>query len=314
MAAVRQERHTSSGDSSLDLEFTVDRVEMSVAERVYATLTVTARPEAVITLPTPGEATPHTGGAPVQTLGDFTVVSSERTEAAMGTLRTTTLRLVLEPFLAGSKIIPSLEVRAKDSGKGFSLRTEAVTVAVKPAAGDKDDAQMPLEPARAPMALAAPVTSRVSRGMVIAGAAATVAMLASFGFVIAHSRKRGRAVDPLIRVRAGFARSRETLAGDPTQTGALAAASLLHTTISTYLRDAMHIPADTHTGSSLAASIDRAERMTPDAKAELTRLLSDLERLRFAPDAASAPGVEQLVTRCATWVDSVNAAVPGGRA
>jgi hypothetical protein len=324
MPAVKQERHSASGDSTLDVEFSVDRVEMSVAERVYATLVVTARPEAVITLPDVGSSDAPsrnaavtggpTPGTTAKTLGDFTVVSAERTEHIEGAKRQTTLRVVLEPFLAGTKTIPPLEVKAKDGGKGFSVRTEAVSVNVLAAAAEKNNAQTPLEPARGPVALMAPAEKRLSRPMIIGGAAATVAVLAAFGFVIAHSRGRKRGVTPLVRVLGGFDRVREMLAADGTRSGALAAASLLHEAFTEYLRDELAIPADTHTGRGLVAAVERTGTLTPAARADLVALTSDMERIRFAPDVASAAGVEQIVTRCAAWIDCVHATTTGGHA
>jgi hypothetical protein len=319
VAAVKQDRRTASGDATLGVELTVDRVEMTVAERVYATLAVSTRAEAVVMLPEDGKAggfgglkepqrsSGVPGSATPTTLGGFNVVSRDVSERDEGAMRRTTVRYVLEPFLAGEKTIPALEVRAKDGGRSLSLKTEPVKVLVKAVAGEKDDASTPLEPLRATMEIAAPVKRKITRGMIIAGGAALVGMLAAFGFMIAHSRLRARPVDPVVRVHEGLSRVRTMLAADSSRAGATAAATELRRVFAEYLRDGVGLPADTQTGSELAAAAEQSS-VSAEAKAELVRLLGDMDRVRFAPDAAVGPVVEHLVTQCGTLVDGINAA------
>lgn len=313
LPAIRQERHTASGDARLDLEFIVDRIDMTVAERVYATLIATARPEATVTMPDLGASLAEGADPGPRTLGGFTIVSSDTTDTIDGSSRRTTLRVVLEPFLAGEKHIPSLEVRARDAGKGFSLRTEEVTINVRAVADKTASAQTPLEPARGPVALAAPTGRTSVCGAIVAGGAAAVAILAALGFVVARSGRK-REVDPAVRVRSEFERVRAMLVVDPSQAGARAAVNDLRAALAEYLRDAVGVPADTRTGADLSMAIQRSVLLTPDQRTELGRVLEEMERSQFAPDAASGAGAERLVARCAAWVDRVHAGTTGGEA
>jgi hypothetical protein len=299
--AVKQTRHTAMGDASLDLELTLDHAEMTVAQRLDATLVITVRSSATITPP----PTPAS-------LGDFNVISSSTHETLEGARKELTQHFVLEPFLAGDKSFPSIEVLATDGSHQLSLKTEPVTIKVSPTAEADATAQTPLAPARAPVALLAPTPDHTARLVwIIAG---TVVAMGSVGAgLVAAQRRRARIYNlPTNRVARDLDEVAKMLASDDREQAGRAAAAL-HEGLSRFLRDQFAIPAPTSTAAELEEALSGSTIPGPD-RAPLSTLLTEIERVRFGPGGAPAPIVRQLLDRTQVWVQSVSHLPPATEA
>jgi hypothetical protein len=292
-AAIQRTLRTNSGEASLAVAMSIDRAELTVADRVLVTLTCSTRAGAALSLPSFD-----------QRLGDFTLVSSENSEqanAAGG--RDTITRLVLEPFLFGDKTIPSIAVEATDAGRTLSLKTEPVTLRVSPVAADDANDKTPLDPAKSPVALL--VSPR--RDYTLVGALAGGVLILTVGTIVSLSivsaRRARRAADPAVRVKLALNAVRARLGASCTHAEAAEVAEELFRAVAGYLCDAWTLPADTRPLAQCAPLIASLDAMHLDARAELARLLADLERTRFAPDAASVPVVQTLLDRCIAFID-----------
>ncbi len=293
---IQRAQHTAAGEATLDLATTIDRTDLTVADRLNISFACTTRPVATLTLPEVGAE-----------LGDFTVASSAKSERLdpRGN-RITTLALILEPFLAGNKVVPPLSFQAIDGGKTLTLKSEPITARVLPVADAKADAKTPLEPAKAPVAIAIPAASR-RIALIATAAGTTVAIAAALGFAaLASSRRRKREADPAFRARRDLDALRASLAQSSTRADASVASERLFRIFASYLSAALGIPAHTQPHSAIAAAIATSHRLTADQRNELNALLAELERTRFAPDAASMPSVQTLLDRVAIFINQAS--------
>lgn len=293
---IQRTQRTSAGEAILDLTTTIDRTDLSVADRLNITFACTTRADATLTFPEISAA-----------LGDFTVASSARSERLdpRGN-RITTLSLILEPFLAGNKVLPPLAFEAIDTGKTLALKTDPITVHVVPIADANADAKTPLEPAKAPVGIALPARSH--RTVLIATiAGVTVAIAAALSFAaLASSRRQKREANPAFRARRELDAIRRTLGQSSTRAHASDAIARIFRAFAAYLSDGLGIPANTQPHATIAAAISLSPRFTADQRNELNALLAELERVRFAPDAASVPAAQTLLDRVSSFVDQAS--------
>jgi hypothetical protein len=299
---VQQDRHTGAGDATLDVQLTLDRVEMTVAERLIATLTVSARPDASLTLPTFSN-----------TLGDFTIVSSESKARIEGPLLRTTVRYVLEPFLAGDKQIPTMEIRALDGKRTLTLRTEPVSIKVGAVAGTGDTEKTPLEPARGPVALIAPKRNDLRRPIWVGVVSALVGTVASMGVVALQRRRARRLALPINRVRRELDALSLALGSSESREEAAGSAARLREALATFLHGHFGLPAPTSTARELDAALASSQLFQQD-RDSLAALLEELDRARFGPGGVTAPVVRGLLERVRVWVEAAAhlPAVKGG--
>lgn len=110
----------------LRLDLVVDRIEMTVADRLTFSLSASAPADLVVEFPEHGNR-----------LGDFIVIESRETPARIvgdGTVKITE-DLILEPFLAGTYHIPPIKVAFWKPGEnergGQTLATDEVKVSVR---------------------------------------------------------------------------------------------------------------------------------------------------------------------------------------
>jgi hypothetical protein len=295
--AVQRSQHTASGDALLDVATSVDRTDITVADRIRFSLTCTTRPSATLTLPD-FEAQ----------FGDFTVVSSSRhDQLAPSGNRETTVLLVLEPFLAAQKTIPSISVQALDAGRTLKLKTEPVVVQVAAVADPKADDKTPLEAPKTPVALILPANpSRLALWTTL-GCALFASATALCFVAVASSRRSKREADPVFRVRRELEAVRTRLAQGTTRAHAAIASDDLFRCFAAYLAIVLDIPAGTQPHATITAAIAASPRLAFEDRTELNALLADLERTRFAPDGASIPIVQSLLDRVTAFVKRTSA-------
>lgn len=293
---IHRTQRAASGGSTLELTTTVDRTDLTVADRLNLTFACTTRAAATIALPEIGAQ-----------LGDFTVASSAKTERLdPAGDRITTLAIVLEPFLSGDKSVPVLTFQATDGGRTLTLKTEPFTAHITAIADAKADARTPLEPAKSPVDLSIPAASRhIALYTTIAGV--TVAIAAAFGFAaFASSRRQKQEADPAFRARRELEAVRTLLAQSSTRADASVAGERLFRAFATYLAHALHIPADTQPFAAIAAAVSTSSQLSADHRNDLSALLAELERTRFAPDAASVPAVQSLLDRAGMFINQTS--------
>lgn len=302
IAALTRTQRTSSGAAVLELTTTVDRTSLTVAERVDLRLEAVSGIGATVTMP-----------KIEQTLGGFTVVSSQGEEVIRGGQRVSRLHVVLEPFLAGEKAIPALDVQAKEGSAVLSLKTEPVPVTVTPVAEADATAQTPLEPARAPVALVVAVKPNPKKHalMWFGGILAVAACGMLVGIV--QVRRARHSLDAVAVVRRRLDAIRTVLKEGEDRRDAERAASDLHRALTKYLAAAWGIHSETQTLPMLAPALQVHPSLGAEARSHLIGLLTDMEQTRFAPDAASVPGVQRLVDRTAEFVEKFPPPPPEGR-
>jgi hypothetical protein len=291
--AIQRTQHTASGDAFLDVATTIDRTDLTVADRIHLTLVCSTRSAATLTLPEFGSQ-----------LGDFTVVSSSKNERSPDAARhEITLRLVLEPFLAGDKTIPPIAIQAADFGHTLKLSTDAVPIHVAAIADAKADAQTPLGAPKAPVDLIVPKkSSRVTLWTALGGG--LLAALVALGFAaFTTARRAKRESDPTFQLRRRLDAVGRTLAEATTSAAAAATCEDLFRAFAPYLAITLGVPADTQPHARIASTITASDRLTFPQRDELNALLADLERARFAPDGVSIPIVRALLDRVTAFVD-----------
>lgn len=293
---IHREQRAASGDFSVQLTTIADRTDLTVADRMNLAFTCTTRTAASITLPEIGAQ-----------LGDFTVASSAKSDRLDPTgNRITTLSIVLEPFLSGDKSVPPLTFQATDGSKTITLKTEPITAHITAIADAAADAKTPLEPAKSPVELNLPAASRrIALYATIAGV--TVAIAAALGFAaLTTSRRQKQQADPAFRARRELIATRTFLSQSSTRADASVASEHLFRAFATYLATALHIPADTQPSATIAAAISTSSTFSADQRNELNALLAELERIRFAPDAANVPAVQSLLDRVASFINQTS--------
>ncbi len=290
---IQRTQHTQSGDAFLDVTMTIDKSELTVADRVRLTLTCTTRSGVELKLPEFGPS-----------LGDFTIVSAVTNEqAGKSGDRETVTSFVLEPFLAGDKSIPPIPVRVVDAARTLNLQTEPATLKVSPVAGADASEKTPLEPAKGPVAILTPPRANRTLVWTISGCSALAIVTAFASIAISNSRRARREADPAFRVRRQLEQVRTLLGQAATHAEASAAAEKLFLAFAAFLRDAWSIPADTQPQARIAPLIASLDAMAFEQRTELSQLLADMERTRFAPGAASVLIVLSLLDRAVAVVD-----------
>ncbi len=299
--AIQRNQHTTSGDAFLHIATSIDRADITVADRLRFTLTCTTRRAATLTLP----------DFPAQ-FGDFTLVSSSKDERLSPSGdREITVQLVLEPFLAGAKTIPSISVQAIDTTRTLKLKTEPALVQVAAVADPAATDKTPLEAAKAPVALIVPTTPNRFTLWATLGCALLASATALCFATLSSSRRAKREADPAFRAGRDLENVRAKLARSTTSTHAGECCEELFLAFAPYLDAALGIPAGTQPHAAIAAAIATSPRLSFEDRTELNSLLADLERTRFAPGGASIPIVQSLLARAATFVG--RASQQGGR-
>jgi hypothetical protein len=285
---------TAAQGATLTLEQSIDPAgPITVAQRVRLSLRATATPGWKIELPAPGAA-----------LGDWSVASAvpaQRPESP----ETATLTIVLEPFLAGSKTIPAITVSARSGAKTLSVKTEPITVEVKPVAEPTATEKTALEPPHEPVPVPLPDREAQRRRLQIAAIAAGTVVLLGLGVVGVRRMTARRARDHARAAREALPPIRARI-----EAGEVAPAlNALATTLRAYAQNHLGLPAIGRTAAELhmlhPASLGEA------AWTELVAILGVLDTARFAPYPTGPTQAAALVDRAAAFIDATADLQPG---
>ena len=271
------ERTVSAGDTAKDslltVRMTADRTRMTVADRLILTFDVQAAPGASIALPQIGEK-----------LGDFTVASSE-SPAASGGSANRQLRLVLEPFLNGSKAIPALTFKSTRDGQTTSVMTEPLSIPVSDVLTLEKDQTPPIAPAKPPIDFDEPARARWP--IILIGSLAGAGYVGAFGLAMLNARRRRASTDPVaafgLALRDADQRCSVGASAASVESALFAVASALRRYLSLHVR----IPAIGASAPELIDRVRRAEHLSNTDRAAIERLIVELESARFAPGEAT---------------------------
>lgn len=281
------EKMVSAGDAAkgslLKVRTTTDHTRMTVADRLMVTFDVQAAPGSSITLPQIGE-----------TLGDFTVASSEAIPAANGSAERQ-LRLVLEPFLNGSKAIPALTFKATRDGQTTSVMTEPLTIPVSDVLTLEKDQTPPIAPAKPPVDFDEPVRARWP--VILIGSLAGAGYVGAFGLAMLNARRRRANTDPVaafgLTLRDSDQRCEVGASAAAVQSALFGVASGLRR----YLSLHVGIPAIGASAPELTDRVRRAEHLSNADRAAIERLIVELESARFAPGEATPDRARTLISQ-----------------
>lgn len=282
-AAVERTLSTGRVGSELTLRIALNKDRMTVAERAVVQLTASAPAGWTIKFP---EFKDH--------FGEFSVASAAASEATQPDGRVkASVNVVLEPFLAGIKVIPPVEVIAAHGETTERLRTEPITVTVATAAPTDATAQTPLAEARSPVQITLRDKTPRWRGiaLVIAGASAYIGCFAAaWAF-----RRRYRAPNLVAGTieRLGALRLHLGEAGAD-RANCLADLAVILRRFATYH---LKLPCLGMTGSE--ADPGRFATCGPGCQyaQPLSVLLRDIDAIRFGPSSPPAGDVASLVDR-----------------
>lgn len=312
-AGVRQTLEAIEGGVAVRVTIDVDRTELTVADRVVLTITIDAPLEVTVLLPK------------LDDFAGFTHVST--TEGARASVAASegsrVWRVLLEPFLAGEKTIPPLEITAQvptplnaSSGKkgkptSVKLKSQPIPIIVRPIAPKDANASTPLKSAS--MVLPGAVPEQATQKFILALAAGTGIVSAIAGGVMMSRRRSGRVESPL----AAATRELDLIA---TRAGAEGLPSAVAADIGRVLRaycvDGLELAAPGATSAELASAL-RAASSIPDAtSAEGAALLRRLDVLAFAPAGSRGPDdptSAEFIQRARAWILSCPAADHSGR-
>jgi hypothetical protein len=271
---------------------------MSVADRLILTFDVEATPGAIITLP-------QIGG----TLGDFTVASSEAFPSPDASAHRQ-LRVVLEPFLSGSKSIPALTFEATRDGRATSVMTEPMTIPVSDVLTLEKGETPPIARAKPPMDFDDPARARWP--IILLGSLAGAGYVGAFGLAMLNARRRRAITDPAAAFRAVLddAGLRCTPGADAASVESVLFA--VAAGLRRYLAQHTFIAANGASAPELIDRVRRAEHLPNAHRAAIERLIVELESARFAPDEATSDRARTLIAEArevlaATSTTTVNA-------
>lgn len=281
------EKTVSAGDASKGSQLTVrmitDRTRMTVADRLVVTFDVQAAPGASITLPQFSD-----------TLGDFTVASSESLPAATGSAERQ-LRLVLEPFLNGSKTIPALTFKATKDGQTTSVMTEPLSIPVSDVLTLEKDQTPPIAPAKPPVDFDEPARARWP--VILIGSLAGAGYVGAFGLAMLNARRRRASTDPVAAFGLTLSDADQRCTVGTSAASVESALFGIAAGLRRYLSLHVRIPAIGASAPELIDRVRRAEHLSNANRAAIERLVVELESARFAPGEATPDRARQLIAQ-----------------
>lgn len=199
-----------------------------------------------------------------------------------------TFTITLDPFLAGSKNVPELVVRAvRLDGEVVQVRTSAIQAEVGSVAENTADATTALEPARPPVPLPMEKPDRTATSVAVGLIGLTLVIIAAATVNYIRRRCFARLQDPRAQMRRELDACRALVSSAPQ-----AATDRLCAAVRAYGQRVLEIPAMSFVAQerdSVAGS-----NSSPAGQA-CVQLLVDLETARFSPAATFEP--QSLIAR-----------------
>lgn len=286
-----------SGDVQLAVTLDLDRTDITVADRVILTLTATAPADAKLTLPPAN-----------QLLEGFNLISREETrQPAEANQLTSTVTLVLEPFLAGDKLIPEFTVSATRADRNASARTEPIALTVAAVAAKDASPDTPLNPAPTLVSLPFPDQPADRRNLIwpIAAAAVALSAIGLGGYLLSVRRRRMQT--PAAQAHARLQKISAALDADQSPSASRDAILSLSATLRQFTVAQLSLGTPGVSTSDLARLAQHIPQLTPADRDALSHLTRDLEHASFAPGAATHGVARDLLERTSRWITGVSA-------
>lgn len=301
-AGARQTMEAMEAGVAIRVTIAVDRTELTVADRVVLTISMDVPPGVMVQLPKLDEFAGFTHVSTTESTGGSVAASGVTRE----------YRVVLEPFLAGEKTIPVLEITAQVPASGvitngrkagpttIALKSQPMTIVVRAIAPKDADANTPLK--SAPVVLPGSVPESETQKLILMIAAGTGIGTAIAGGVIMSRRRTGRAVSPL----QAALRELELIAGrSSTARISPEVAAEIARVVRAYCVDGLMLASPGASNAELASTLREASSIPDATGAEVAALLGQLDVLAFAPAASQSlddPTSAEFIERARAWI------------